>query len=247
MNVAFTDEQVLLRDTVRAVLERECPASVVRAAWTDAEAAAAVWKLLDDVGVFDPSLTDLDLVGVFEESGRAALPGPFVERAVGAETAPVERQKVDHSVTWRSVGENDRAALGTAAQLVGLAARMVDMTVAYVKERHQFGVPVGSYQAIKHHLANAHLKVEYARPVVYRAAYALTHAEPGRARDVSFAKVYANEAAALAAKTALQCHGAIGYSFEYDLHLWMKRAWVLNVAWGDTTFHRSRVADAVVG
>lgn len=246
MRFAFSDEQLLLRDTVRALLDRECPPSIVRAAWSDGDAATGVWKSLDDVGVFDESLTDLDLALVFEETGRAALPGPFVERAVGAETAPADSRAVDHSVTWRSVGANDRAALGAAAQLNGLAARMIEMTVAYVKDRNQFGVPVGSYQAVKHHLANAHLKVEYARPVAYRAAYALTHREADASRDVSFAKVYANEAAALAAKAALQCHGAIGYSFEYDLHLWMKRVWVLQAAWGTTAFHRARVADAIL-
>ncbi|HZN12660.1 MAG TPA: acyl-CoA dehydrogenase family protein [Acidimicrobiales bacterium] len=247
MRFAFTDEQVLLRDTVRSLLERECPPSVVRAAWTDTSAADRPWKLLEEVGVFDPSLTDLDLVSVFEETGRAALPGPFVETVVGAETVGVEATLVDHSVRWRSVGANDRAVVGTAAQLVGLAARMIAMTVDYAKDRTQFGVPIGRYQAIKHHLANAHLKVEYTRPVVYRAAYALAHDEADRARDASFAKVYANEAAAVAAKVALQCHGAIGYSFEYDLHLWMKRAWVLQTAWGGTAFHRNRVAAAVVG
>ena len=247
MRFAFTEEQVLLRDTVRALLDRECPPAVVRAAWSDAEAAGPVWKALEEVGVFDEELSDLDLVLVFEETGRAALPGPFVERVVSAETIPLADRSVDRSVTWRSVGVDDRAALGTAAQLVGLAARMIDMAVAHVKERHQFGVPVGSYQAVKHHLANAHLKNEYARPAVYRAAYALAHDEPDRSRDVSFAKAYANEAAAFAAKVALQCHGAIGYSFEYDLHLWMKRVWVLQTAWGDTAFHRTRVADAILG
>jgi alkylation response protein AidB-like acyl-CoA dehydrogenase len=247
MRFAFTDEQLLLRDTVRSLLERECPPSVVRAAWNDRDAADAVWKLLEDVGVFDPSLTDLDLVLVFEETGRAALPGPFVERVVGLDTVERDTAIVDRSVWWQSGAGDDRATLGTAAQLVGLAARMITMTVDYVKERHQFGVPVGSYQAVKHLLANAHLQVEYARPAVYRAAYALTHDEAHRARDVSFAKVYANEAADRAARAALQCHGAIGYSFEYDLHLWMKRSWVLRVAWGDTAFHRERVAAAVVG
>jgi alkylation response protein AidB-like acyl-CoA dehydrogenase len=247
MRFAFTDEQVLLRDTVRALLGRECPPAVVRAAWSAPDAASDVWKRLDEVGVFEPGMTDLDLVLVFEESGRAALPGPFVETVVGAETVEADAPAVDHSVHWRSVGANDRAAVGTAAQLVGLAARMIDMTVAHAKDRHQFGVPIGSYQAVKHHLANALLKVEYAKPAVYRAAYALTHAEPDASRDASFAKVYANDAAAFTAKIALQCHGAIGYSFEYDLHLWMKRAWVLQTAWGDTAFHRNRVADAILG
>ena len=248
MRFAFTDEQVVLRDTVRALLEKECPAEVVRAAWADRSAADAVYTHLEEMGVFDESLTDLDLVQVFEESGRAALPGPFVEQAVGAMAHEAMAPLVDASVWWRPAGDhNDRAALGTAAQLVGLADRMLDMTVAYVKDRHQFGVPVGSYQAVKHHLANALLKISYARPAVYRAAYGLTHDEPNASRDVSFAKVYANRAASFTARVALQCHGAIGYSFEYDLQLWMKRAWVLEPAWGDTRFHQARVADAVLG
>ncbi len=247
MNFACTDEQLLLRDTVRSLLERECPPAIVRAAWSNRDAAAIVWKLLDEIGVFDPSLTDLDLVLVFEESGRAALPGPFVERAVGADIVEAPSAMVDHSVWWTGEGANDRAALGAAAQLVGLGVRMIEMTVDYVKERTQFGAPVGSYQAVKHHLASAHVKIEYARPVVYRAAYAIAHDEPDRRRDVSFAKVYAGDAAGAAARAALQCHGAIGYSFEYDLHLWMKRAWVLQTAWGTAAFHRNRVADAVIG
>jgi alkylation response protein AidB-like acyl-CoA dehydrogenase len=252
MRFAFTDEQLLLRDTVRTLLDKECPASVVRAAWTDDNAAASAWKSLEEIGVFDPSMTDLDLVLVFEESGRAALPGPFVETVVGETVVLSDRRTVDHSYRRASIEPLDerafdRAALGTAAQLVGLAARMIDMTVDYVKQRQQFGVVIGSYQALKHHLANALLKVEYARPPAYRAAYALTHDEPAQSRDVSFAKVYAADAAVSAARVALQCHGAIGYSFEYDLHLFMKRAWVLETRWGDTAFHRSRVADAVVG
>ena len=221
MNFAFTDEQLLLRDTVRSLLERECPPSVARAALTDADAHVPVFKRLEEIGVFDPSLTDLDLVLVFEEAGRAALPGPFVDGVVG--------------------NDFDRAALGCAAQLCGLSARMIDMTAAYVKERYQFGVPVGSYQAVKHHLANALLRLEYARPAVYYAAYT------GATLDVSFAKVYASRAADIAGRVSLQCHGAIGYSFEYDLHLFMKRAWALARQWGTEDFHRRRVADAVIG
>src|SRR5207249_4181000 len=147
-------------------------------------------------------------------------PGPFVETVVGDTVTLSDVLTVDHSYRRATIeplddAGFDRCALGAAAQLVGLATRMIEMTVAYVKERHQFGVPVGSYQAVKHHLANAHLRVEYARPAVYRAAYALAHDEPDASRDVSFAKVYANEAARLASRVALQCHGAIGYSFEY--------------------------------
>jgi alkylation response protein AidB-like acyl-CoA dehydrogenase len=141
----------------------------------------------------------------------------------------------------------DRAALGAAAQLCGLGSRLVTMTVEYARARHQFGVPIGSFQAVKHHLANAWLQLEHARPAVYRAAYSVATHAPARSRDVSMAKVMAGNAATLAGRVALQCHGAIGYTWEHDLHLWLKRVWVLDLAFGDRPSHRSRVADAVIG
>jgi alkylation response protein AidB-like acyl-CoA dehydrogenase len=137
--------------------------------------------------------------------------------------------------------------LGTAAQLVGLARRMIDLTVDYTKERTQFGVPIGSFQAVKHHLADARIALEFARPLVYRAAWSVAEGEPGRPVDVSMAKAQASDAAMLAARHALQCHGAMGYSFEYDLHLYMKRAWALAAAWGDAAWHRARVGRAILG
>src|SRR5262249_57078769 len=115
----------------------------------------------------------------------------------------------------------DRAALGAAAQLVGLGRHMLDMTVAYVIERRQFGVPIGSFQAVKHHLANALLQLEFARPAVYRAAYTVAHDGSERGRDVSMAKAIASDAARFVGRIALQCHGAIGYTVEYDLHMWL--------------------------
>lgn len=140
----------------------------------------------------------------------------------------------------------DRGALGTAAVLVGLGQAMLDQTVAYVAERHQFGVPVGSFQAVKHHCANVALALEHTRPVVWRAAWSVAHDLPTRARDVSAAKAMADEAAERAGRAALQCHGAIGYTVEADLHLFLKRSWALTRAWGDTAFHTDRVADALM-
>ncbi|MEM7142193.1 MAG: acyl-CoA dehydrogenase family protein [Actinomycetota bacterium] len=144
---------------------------------------------------------------------------------------------------------NDRAALGTAAQCIGVARRLLDATVEYVGERHQFGKPVGSYQAVKHHLANVKIAVEFAAPLVYRAAWSVanpaTHDPVTRARDVSMAKSSAADAVDLACRQALQCHGAIGYTFEYDLQLWLKRGWALAAAYGDAREHRDRVADAL--
>jgi hypothetical protein len=140
----------------------------------------------------------------------------------------------------------DRGALGTAAQLIGLTRRMLDMTVAYVSDRNQFGVPVGSFQAVKHHLADARIALEFARPLVYRAAWSMSEGDPDASVHVSMAKAAAGNAASVAAAKALQCHGAIGYSYEYDLHLFMKRAWALAAAWGDTPLHRARVGRAIL-
>jgi alkylation response protein AidB-like acyl-CoA dehydrogenase len=139
-----------------------------------------------------------------------------------------------------------RGAVATAAQLCGLAAQLIDLTVEYAKERRQFGVPIGTFQAVKHHCANAMLKLEYARPVVYRAAYSIEHEDPNRTVHASMAKSYASDAGNVAARVALQVHGAIGYTAEHDLQLWMKRVWALSRAWGDAASHREQVARAVL-
>jgi alkylation response protein AidB-like acyl-CoA dehydrogenase len=141
----------------------------------------------------------------------------------------------------------DRGALGTAAVLVGLGQAMLDLTVAYVGQREQFGQPVGQFQAVKHHLADAALALEFARPAVWRGAWSVAHDEPTRARDVSMAKAMASDAAELVGRKALQCHGAIGYTVEADLHLFLKRTWALSRAWGSSAEHTDRVAAALEG
>jgi alkylation response protein AidB-like acyl-CoA dehydrogenase len=139
----------------------------------------------------------------------------------------------------------DRGTLGVAAQLVGLARTMVALAVRHVIDRHQFGVPVGSFQAVKHHLADAALAIEFAAPAVARAAWSTARRDPTRSRDVSMAKALAGDAASVAGRAALQCHGAIGYTVEHDLHLFLKRSWALERAWGGRTFHADRVAAAL--
>jgi len=166
------------------------------------------------------------------------------------------------SVTWSPAGDTrvargaeakrllaaalDRGALGAAAQLLGAGQQMVDLAVRYATQREQFGRPIGSFQAVKHMLANVAVRLEFARPVVYRAAFSVARAVATRAVDVSQAKVAAGEAAARAARVALQVHGAMGYTWEVDLHIWMKRAWALGLAWGSTAWHRERVARIVL-
>lgn len=139
----------------------------------------------------------------------------------------------------------DRGALGCAAQALGLAQRMLDMAVAYSGERQQFGQPIGSFQAVKHLLANVAVRLEYARAPVHRAAYSVAHAEPVTASAVSHAKLVACEAANLAARNSIQVHGAMGYTWEVDLHIFMKKAWALANTWGDTAFHKARIAHCI--
>ncbi|HEX9236866.1 MAG TPA: acyl-CoA dehydrogenase family protein, partial [Actinomycetota bacterium] len=105
----------------------------------------------------------------------------------------------------------------------------------------------GSYQAIKHLLANALVRLEFARPAVYRAAWSVATGARDRSRDVSMAKALASEAALLAARSSLQVHGAIGYTEEHDLHLWLKRARSVASSWGTASWHRDRVAREVLG
>ena len=104
---------------------------------------------------------------------------------------------------------------------------MLEMTADYVKERKQFGVPIGSFQAVKHHLANARIALEFARPLVYRAAASIAPAIPTPRARVDGEGQGRRGRARVAARAALQCHGAIGYTTEYDLHLYMKRSWAL--------------------
>ena len=147
---------------------------------------------------------------------------------------------------WRAT--RARGAVFGAAQHLGLASRMVEIAVAYAGERKQFGRPIGSNQAVKHHLADVQVKIEFARPVVYAAAAALGPEAPvGSAAELraSHAALAAGDAADLAARTAIQVHGAMGYSWELDLQFYAKRAWALAGCHGGRAAHARRVHDAL--
>jgi alkylation response protein AidB-like acyl-CoA dehydrogenase len=133
--------------------------------------------------------------------------------------------------------------LATAAQLIGAGQAMLDASVEYAKQRTQFGRVIGGYQAIKHKLADVHIAVDLARPLLYGAALSLAEGSVDTARDVSAAKAAASDAALLAARTALQTHGAIGYTAEHDLSQWLLRVQALRCAWGDPASHRRRVLE----
>ncbi|WP_416974056.1 acyl-CoA dehydrogenase family protein [Streptomyces sp. 4F14] len=199
-----------------------------------------------------PFAARADLV-VVEDAGRLLL---FPRDALGIE--PVEsvdptRQlaRVTHPARGGVPLTDDpaeievarqRGVLATSGLLVGLGTRMVELTVGYVRERQQFGVPVGSFQAVKHALAEVVVALRFARASVLAAGWAQAAGERDAQVRTSAAKVLASEAARRAARAAIQCHGAIGYTTEYELHRYAKRAWALAADWGGPAEHRALIA-----
>jgi alkylation response protein AidB-like acyl-CoA dehydrogenase len=140
---------------------------------------------------------------------------------------------------WRST--LNRGALANAAQLLGLSEAMVAQAVKFASDREQFGRPIGVNQAVKHLLADCAVKAEFAKPAIYRAAYTVAVAPTRADWSVSHAKASAGDAARAASRNCTQVHGAMGYTWECDLHIWMKRAWTLDREWGDAGFHKNRI------
>lgn len=189
-----------------------------------------------------PRAVDADVAGLVllagEDGVTEAAPGDVHE------SVDPSRRLYDVTATGSSwQADIKRAynfgALATAAQLIGAAEALRDGAVDYAKQRTQFGRVIGSYQAIKHKLADVHIAIELARPLVYGAALTL---DP---RDVSAAKAAASEAGLLAARSALQTHGAIGFTQEHDLSLLLLRVQALRSAWGTPEQHRRRVLEAL--
>ena len=210
----------------------------------------AIVAVADPFAPHVPWAADADAVLVPTTEGYVCLPRADYTTAGRDSVDPTRRLAqvsarpgVESRPTYGGGQVLDLGALAAAAQLVGLGRAMLDRTVAYAQVREQFGQPIGAFQAVKHTLADALLALEFARPQVLAAAWALDAGEADASMRVSMAKATASDAAWQAARAALQVHGAIAYTTEYDLHLWMKRTWALAAAWGDAAFHRARVAD----
>jgi alkylation response protein AidB-like acyl-CoA dehydrogenase len=189
-----------------------------------------------------PRAVDADVAGLVllagEDGVSEATPGEVHE------SVDPSRKLSDVTATgaaWQADVKRayEFGALATAAQLIGAAEALRDGAVDYAKQRTQFGRVIGSYQAIKHKLADVHIAIELARPLVYGAALTM---DP---RDVSAAKAAASEAGLLAARSALQTHGAIGFTQEHDLSLLLLRVQALRSAWGTPEEHRRRVLEAL--
>jgi alkylation response protein AidB-like acyl-CoA dehydrogenase len=139
----------------------------------------------------------------------------------------------------------DRAAIALAAEQVGGAQRCLDMAVAYMKEREQFGRPIGSFQALKHKAANMMIELESARSAAYYAACVAAEGGDELSVVASLAKAYCSDTYFQCAADCLQIHGGVGFTWEYDVHLYFKRARSSEVLLGDPSFHRERVAQRI--
>jgi alkylation response protein AidB-like acyl-CoA dehydrogenase len=140
----------------------------------------------------------------------------------------------------------ERATVALAAELVGTARWLLHTTLEYAKQRVQFDVPIGSFQAIQHKLANMSLAVERAVSATYYAAMAIDADDPDRHRAAHVAKAAAGRAATLCAKDGIQIHGGIGYTWEHDLHLYIRRAYASEHLLGTSAWHHDRLAELIL-
>jgi alkylation response protein AidB-like acyl-CoA dehydrogenase len=299
----LSDDQVALRDGIRSLCEGRFPIKRVRAGFD-----RAAYAELADAGVFSLRADGFgfaDAAVVFEELGRAVVPGPLVwlflahglvdgvagglevtgreppwmvehldvldtllvaddggVRGVAASTVagavPVARpldpltpvHRVERLPAGDAIGDGElvarwrhEGAVVAGAFLVGLAQACTDRSVAYAKERRQFDRAIGSFQAVKHILADMRVRAEVARASVHAAACTLDDPDVGDvARAVAGAKMLAGEAAITNGKAATQVHGGMGFTWEVDVHLYLKRAWVLDTVLGSVDEHADAVA-----
>jgi hypothetical protein len=168
----------------------------------------------------------------------------FSRRLFTVDDVPPGGTHVDPAVldAWR-----DRAAACIAAETVGTARRIFDMSLAYAKERIQFDVPIGSFQAIQHKLADMSLVLERATAAVHYAAMTIDAGDGERAKACHVAKAAAGEAARRILKDGAQIHGGIGYTWEHDLHLYLRRATADEYLFGTTSWHHERLAELIMG
>lgn len=296
MNFDLTDDQVALRDGIRSLLLGRFSMERVREGFN-----RSMFDELSEAGVFSlrsDGFSWADSVVVYEELGRACVPGPLVGSAGADAVVDVIEGRTGDAVWVEHLDSLDRLlAIGpdgitdvpiasllgadadwpldpltparriaalpsgeivgvsneaskllneltllTAAQQVGLAAALVDMSVEYAKTREQFDRPIGSFQAVKHMCAEMAVKAEVARAAVQAAACIMDDPSTGDAmRSLHGAKIVAGEAAIMNGRTATQVYGGMGFTWEVDVHLYLKRAWILETRFGSSDTH----ADAV--
>jgi alkylation response protein AidB-like acyl-CoA dehydrogenase len=137
------------------------------------------------------------------------------------------------------------ATAGLCAEMIGGGQKVLETSTEYAKTRHQFGKPIGIYQAVSHKLADMLVQSESARSATYYAAWTVDADAPDRSLASSIAKAYVSDAYRKIAGDGIQVHGGIGFTWEHDLHLYLKRAKASEVTLGDATYHRELVAQAL--
>lgn len=299
MNFDLTDDQIALRDGMRSLVEGRFPMSRVREGFD-----RTVHAELAEAGVFSlraDGFSWADAAVVYEELGRALVPGPLVwcfgrERittgydatlagsdlieflglvddvimlvpgpgratvveASAISTGDAEAWPLDPlTPVWRTEKEvtsgelldrscddlGNEGALLTAAYCIGMADRLTEMSVAYAMERQQFDRPIGSFQAVKHICADMAVRAEVARASVHAAACVLDDPTTGSLdRALAGAKLLAGEAAILNGRSATQVYGGMGFTWEVDVHLYLKRAWVFETHFGGGDHHADALA-----
>jgi alkylation response protein AidB-like acyl-CoA dehydrogenase len=200
-----------------------------------------------------PCAADADAAGLVllaeDDTIWLAAPGPAHRSVDPARSLfEVRREQVLASGPEAAGAVRDALRLGalaSAAQLLGAGRALLEASVRHARVRVQFGQPIGAFQAVQHRLADVAIGLEFARPLLDAAACALAGGQPTAARDVSAAKVACADAAHQAARAALQVHGAIGYTWEHDLGLWLTKVRALIPAWGTQAQHRAEVIAAL--
>ena len=214
------------------------------------EARGAVATVMDDVGwTAVPDADGADVIVVRENDAWSLVADTRAEAVEALDsTRRLWRMRAEGDLEpLRGDGERafDVVAVALAAESVGVARRAMEMAVQYAKEREQFGRPIGAYQAISHACAQMLLEVEGARSTTLYAAWALDHEPESGPLAASMAKAYASDAGWRVPASALQVHGGIGFTWEHDLHLWVKRGKANAYMWGDSRAHRDRVANLI--
>ena len=161
----------------------------------------------------------------------------------GVEGELLARGAAAESVLSRAL---DVATVALAAEMVGGMQKVLDVTVEYAKTRKQFGKPIGQFQAVQMHCADMLVLTESSRSAAYYAAYAVQNKLPEASVAVSIAKAYASDAYREVGNVGIQCHGGMGFTWENDLHLYYRRAKASELAFGDATYHRERIAQLVI-
>ncbi len=300
MNFDLSEDQIALRDGIRALVDGRFPMSRVREGFDrsvhEELAAAGVFSLRAD------GFAWTDAAVVYEELGRGLVPGPLVwcfgrkrvttgfdASLIGATlveflglvddvvalspneqiTRVVKASEIDAAErpeewpldpltpVWRTdrpIGAGNQldesfddlwnaGALLTAAYCVGMADRLTEMAVAYAMERQQFDRPIGSFQAVKHICADMAVRAELARASVHTAACVMDDGTTGTlARAIAGAKLMAGEAAILNGRSATQVYGGMGFTWEVDVHLYLKRAWIFETQFGGGDHHADALA-----